>query len=159
MKNFEIKWIISPEIPGGYSTGIKYKIPPTSLKTSTVYIISVAMTHLEHTSISDIESTVLMTQEPPSKGLVEITPEKAMIGDQLTASVSAWVSSNGNVVWALWQTKDGQTKDKQVTSDFLPMSRSQEFYVNSVQPYLFEIKDLNGEIAREYLTLDIGVAP
>ena len=39
------------------------------------------------------------------------------------------------------------------------MSRSHEFYVNSVQPYLFEIKDVNGEIAREYLTLDVGVAP
>ena len=50
------------------------------------------MTHDEHSSISDIESTVLMTQEPPNKGLVEINPQNAMIGDQLTASVSAWVS-------------------------------------------------------------------
>jgi hypothetical protein len=62
-------------------------------------------------------------------------------------------------VWKLWQTKDGITKDKQVTSDFLPMSRSTEFYVNSVQPYLFEIRDVNGEIAREYKTINVGVAP
>ena len=41
MSNFNINWIISPEIPGGQSSGIQYNIPPLSLKTSTVYIISV----------------------------------------------------------------------------------------------------------------------
>ena len=41
MRDFSIKWIISPEIPGGYSSGIKYNIPPLSLKTSSTYIISV----------------------------------------------------------------------------------------------------------------------
>ena len=39
------------------------------------------------------------------------------------------------------------------------MSRTATFYVNSINAYLFEIKDQNGEITRVYKELEIGVAP
>lgn len=124
LSEFDIQWIATPEIPGGAQAQNRtsYIIPPGSLSTSKLYVLSVTITHKDHPTIEAIESDVIKTQAPPTGGIVTITPGEAVIGDVLTASISGWNSPNG-IVWALWQTKDGTTKDKKVTNEWLPMSR------------------------------------
>ena len=85
MYQFDIQWIISPEIPGGSSSVLSYNVPPFSLEASSLYIVSVTMTHIEHNSIAGIESDFVKTEAPPKGGIFEINPMSATMGEVLTA--------------------------------------------------------------------------
>jgi hypothetical protein len=41
MYQFDIKWIVSPDFPGGVPAGLEYIIPPFSLEVNSLYVFSV----------------------------------------------------------------------------------------------------------------------
>jgi len=105
-EQFVITWALAPPVPGGNTANENqtYVIPPGSLAEDRYYIVTVTMQHTELEGVEAVESELFRTGAAPSGGEVLIEPGDAVLGEQVTASISGWSSQGTGLVWRLWTT-------------------------------------------------------
>lgn len=93
-------------------SGALYQINKGAWSANTEYTVNAEVSHKALANLRLTKNVQFRTEQPPTGGIVIVSPQSAKLGQEITVSVDGWTSNNPPVVFNVYGTldSDGQRR-------------------------------------------------